>query len=105
MRTIIRRLVNIIGAVVNDPRLKVIVRSEDRGLDGATVLGPGSREYRRLEFDRHHKLGISAWLAADQRHQPSAVLQALNKRIGPPAESDTGKCVHQEAPDELAAGE
>ena len=76
VRTVIGELVNIIREVVSDLRLQVIVRSLDGGLDGATVHGPGSWECRRLEFDRHHMLGISAWLAADPRHLPSVALQS-----------------------------
>ena len=89
MRTVIVELVSIIGGVVNDLRLQVTERSVDGGLDDATIL-LGLREVRRLEFDRHRKLGISASLVSHPRHWPSAVLQALNKRIGLPAESDTG---------------
>jgi hypothetical protein len=45
----------------------VIVRSLDGGLDDATVLGLRLKEGRRLEFDRHRKLGILASLAAEPR--------------------------------------
>ena len=90
MRTVIGRFVILIGVVVNDRMLRVNVKSVDEGSAAATVVGPRLRECRRLEFDRRHKLGISASLAARLIRQASAVRKPVNKRIVFPVEADTG---------------